>query len=412
MRKLDIAAAILLTLAAFLLTLWRFGANQCFMIVAIMVILYRPWRKELFSWAWIKNPVLFIPLILIGLAVLSLSYTQAPVLGKALQGVTIYTKLLFLLLFPLALRAARYRKWVENGLIYGVLINVVLSTLYYAHVPGVFSLLAPHMSMDITYAVNPLQMIYIVALAIWILALRCVHREYHWNDIVILIVLMVYLWLINMERSGYLLFIALFLLLLAERFGIKAFLGGCVILPILLLGLYEVSGNIQSRVDLGIHNVMAFHQTENVGAIGADNSLGLRLAFTVESLKVIENYPLLGTGAGSFKFVHAALYPEQEKSFPANDPHEAYIYVAFELGLLGLSLYLAWLFAIWHFTGKLPPKEQQMVRGLWLMFVVMGLTDSGLALNAVGMSFVLFLSLYLRGVNNVDCTDSRLQSHS
>lgn len=395
--KIDVAAALFLALAAFFLTLWRFGANQLIAILALMVLFYRPWRKEFFSWSWVKTPVILFGLIFVGWAIISASYSETPTLAKALQGVSQYSKLLFLLVWPIAVRGSKYQKWVENGLIYGVLVNVILSTLNYFQVPFVVNHLEHYFSMGITFTVNPLQVIYVVVMAIWLLMMRLTYREGNKFDVLVLVLLLIYLWFINLERSGFLIFIAVFLFYLATQFGKKAVIAGCVLIPVFFVVLYFVLPPFKDRVDIGIHNIEAYSHTQDVGTIGADNSLGLRLAFTQESIAVIKDHPLLGTGIGSFKYVHAALYPEQEKAFPANDPHEAYIAVAFELGLIGLILYIAWLIAVLKMTFSLTnKKDRTLLQGVWLIFVVMGFTDSGLILNAVGISFVMWISLYLR----------------
>ena len=64
--------------------------------------------------------------------------------------------------------------------------------------------------------------------------------------------------------------------------------------------------------------------------------------------------------------------------------------------MVGLAIYIAWLVSIFRWISRLPQKERYLLRGIWLIFVVMGFTDSGLPLNAIGLSFVLWLSLYLR----------------
>jgi O-antigen ligase len=71
-----------------------------------------------------------------------------------------------------------------------------------------------------------------------------------------------------------------------------------------------------------------------------------------------------------------------------NDPHNAYTYIAFELGLVGLALYLLWLYQLWRVI-ELEPKVKHLLHGVFWAFVVMGVVDSGLALNAVAVSFVV-----------------------
>lgn len=389
------SAAILLVLALFLLTLWRFGTNQCLAILALMVLFYRPWRQTLFSKQWLKTPVILVSLIFIALCLIGVTYSEAPTIAKALQGITAYSKLLFLLILPLALQNTKYHKWFENALIYGVLVNVIISTLYYYQIPWAVQLFGPHMSMQITYTVNPLQVVYIVVMALWLLMTRLANREFTVPNILSFVLLLGYLWLINMERSGYLLFLALVLLFLGQQFGKKATIIGCIILPLLCDGLYFAVPNIKARVDMGIHNITAFQQASSVMDIGVDNSWGLRVAFAKESWEVIKDHPVLGTGTGSFRYVYAEKYPTQAETVKINDPHNAYVYVAFEFGLIGLIVYLAWLYAIWMLTTRLALRDRHLLRGIWLIFVVMGFTDSGLPLNAIGISFVVWISIYL-----------------
>lgn len=253
------------------------------------------------------------------------------------------------------------------------------------------------MSMNATFTVNPLQVIYVVVMAVWLLGMRILNREFSSWDIVVLVLLTFYLWVVNIERSGFLLFSALVLFFLTQYCGKKGFLLGCLLLPLFLLGLYYMLPNVKARVDLGIQNVLAFQAAQSSQQIGTNNSLGVRLAFLSETIQVIKDRPLLGTGIGNFKYVYAHRFSEQAKTVIVNDPHNAYAYVAFELGLIGLAIYCVWLYQAWKLTGRLRLEDRILLRGIWLIFVLMGFTDSGFALNAVGMSFILWFSLYLRG---------------
>jgi O-antigen ligase len=390
----EILASVLLFFAMFFLTLWRFGANQCLALLVVLVLLYRPWRKQFFCLKHFSRPIILFALLFLLWAILSLSYTEAPCIKTATHGLSLYGKLLFLLVLPIAMAERHCQKWVEQGLIWGVFINMILSSFYYFQWGFIIKHLGPYYSVNGVFSINPLQMIFVLVLACWMLLQRFINKEAHWSDVAIFVLLSLYLWLINIERSGYLLYLVLLVVALYQVMNKKGFVLACIAIPVLLIGLYEFSPNVKNRIDVGIANVQAFQQVQDVKEVAVDNSLGLRLAFFTESMTVIKMHPLLGTGIGSFKSVYTKMGGPSAAGL--NDPHNAYTFAAFELGLIGLALYLCWLGAIFHVIKKLPLKQANVLRGLWWMFVVMGLTDTSLILNAVGLGFIVGVSLYAR----------------
>ena len=396
MKKFPITAeniaVILLFFAAFFLTLWRFGANQCFALASILVLLYRPWRQQLFTRQHFKKPIILVTLAFMALILISLSYSQVPHIANAVRGLAMYSKLLFLLVLPLAMSSSHCRYWLEQGLILGVVVNVVLTTLHHYGVTWGMGYFTPYFYYA-TFSVNPLQQIFVVVISCWILAQRLVSCEFHKSDIVLLVGLSAYLWLINIERSGYLIYVVLLLVLLYQRLNKKGMMIGLVAIPVLCFGLYTTMPNVKMRVDAGIADITAFNP-HNTGSATNDTSLGLRLTFAKEGLKVISAHPFLGMGIGSYKYVYANIGGPHANEY--TEPHNAYVLVAFELGLIGLGLYLLWLGVILAAIKKLPKVEGHLLQGFWWALVVMGFTDSSLILNAVGLSFVLFLSLYAR----------------
>ncbi len=370
---------VFLALTLLLMSLWRFGANQCLMIAVALVILVPSLRRQWCTKAYLTQPVLLAIYVFLAWALITVTYSQASSVSHALEGIKGYAKLLLFVLLPWALTSARSRYWIEQGLICGVLINVILSTLYFFHLFA--GHLVPFISMNATFEINPLQLIFVVTVALWILAVRFFERHFSWSDVLIFGVLTVYLWGINVERSGYLLFVVLALVLAWQYGSKKWFAIVACLLPILCVALYFGVPNIKARVNLGIQNIQAFTQVSNVTEIGVNNSLGLRLAFAEESIQEIKLHPLLGTGLGSFKAVYDRKYNLNTQEMKVQDPHNAYTLAAFELGLPGLCLYLLCLYLLF-------PKSRR-AQGIWWAFVVMGLLDSGFILNAVALSFVM-----------------------
>jgi O-antigen ligase len=384
LKNPEVWTAFFLTMTLFLMTLWRFGANQCLTVAIALVIFLPSLRRQLFVKAYLQQGAFIVIYVFLAWAFIRMWGSQADTLGHVFDAMKAYIKLLLFLLIPIMITQKKMRYWVEQGLIIGVLINVLLSTLYFFKI---FALqLAPYISMNATFEINPLQLIFVVAVALWILAVRFFERRFAWHDILIFAILAVYLWVINIERSGYLLFLTLALVLAWQYGSKKWFLAVIGILPLLCIALYFAIPNIKARTDLGLQNIEAFAQVKNVIEIGVNNSLGLRLAFGEESIQEIKLHPFLGTGLGSFKTVYDQRYNLNTQMMKVQDPHNAYTYVAFELGLPGLLLYLFCLY-------KLFPKCRRS-QGIWWAFVVMGFVDSGLVLNAVALSFIVLLGMH------------------
>ncbi len=410
LKRPETWATIFLALTLFLMTLWRFGANQCLILFVLVVLCAPTLRQRLFKRAYLLQPKYIAIYLFLAWALITVSYSQASPVWHALDGFKAYAKLLLFLLIPVAIRSSSVsitspgasiaspgvilanagvqsncplHYWLEQALILGVLINVILSTLYFFQIFAPH--LQPHISMNATFEINPLQLIFVVAIALWILATRFFERRFAWHDIVIFVILTIYLWGINIERSGYLLFLALALVLAWQYGHQKWFALVACALPIFCIALYFAVPQLKARVDLGVQNVEAFSQVSNVTEIGVNNSLGLRLAFAAESFQEIKLHPLLGTGLGSFKTVYDQKYNPDPRQVQINDPHNAYTYVAFELGLIGLALYLYCLYRLFPHTHH--------ANGIWWAFMVMGLVDSGLVLNAVALSFIVLAAL-------------------
>lgn len=71
-------------------------------------------------------------------------------------------------------------------------------------------------------------------------------------------------------------------------------------------------------------------------------SIGIRVVMWETSLRMISVNPVLGSGAGSFKYDYARLnqYEADWRSVGVDDPHQQYLHVAAEYGLVGLSIFL------------------------------------------------------------------------
>jgi len=80
-------------------------------------------------------------------------------------------------------------------------------------------------------------------------------------------------------------------------------------------------------------------------------SLGHRVFMWVNTISLIGDRPLLGTGSGGYKIAYGDLVEGLEgwRGRVVDDPHQQYLHIAAEYGLLGLVLFLCAI-ASWLFT--------------------------------------------------------------
>jgi O-antigen ligase len=126
-------------------------------------------------------------------------------------------------------------------------------------------------------------------------------------------------------------------------------------------------------------------------------SVGYRLEYYLNSVKLIGEHPLLGTGTGGFKGAYAALVKGTGMDASAN-PHNEYLMVAVQFGVVGLVLML-WLFLVqWRRAVLLPGGfERAAARGLVLLILSASMVTSTLIDHTEGLFYGWMSALLFAG---------------
>lgn len=143
--------------------------------------------------------------------------------------------------------------------------------------------------------------------------------------------------MLNTSKSGFIFFlivigIIVILNMVQENFKYKNQL--IFILPIILtLFLSENIWMIFSE-SLG--------EFQSIEGRGFSGSTSMRYVMWMNTVSLIEASPLLGTGSGSFKIAYAELVANEEGWLGTitDDPHNQYLLIAAEQGLIGLALFI------------------------------------------------------------------------
>jgi O-antigen ligase len=125
-------------------------------------------------------------------------------------------------------------------------------------------------------------------------------------------------------------------------------LSAAIVLTLMSLALYN-SDTAKSRVIQGLNE---FHTTIS-GEAESYTSMGIRWVFWENTLKMIAINPILGSGSGGFAEGYARIVADDKgwRAEVTDDPHQQYLLIAGEQGLVGLALFLAILATLLRSRG-------------------------------------------------------------
>jgi len=196
-------------------------------------------------------------------------------------------------------------------------------------------------------------------------------------------------------RTGYLVLACLILLLIYQLYHWRGLFIGVITLSLISTMIYISSDQVKMRIDKISDNVTAYEQGES------ETSIGFRIEFYQTSLQLIAKHPFFGTGTGSFHQTYTALATTQNKPTTEN-PHNEYLMIAVQWGLIGLSLFIGLLYVMWRRANNLSIENKWMLQGLLITMGVGCLVNSLLLDFTAGHAFVFLLSVFM-----ADCKFSK-----
>lgn len=193
-------------------------------------------------------------------------------------------------------------------------------------------------------------------------------------------------------RAGQVMYFVMLVILIFQFYNlqkIKAALLSLIIIPSVFLLAYNTSDQFHHRVDAAVKNIDSYYYGDH-----KNTSVGQRITFTANSIELILSHPFFGVGTGDFPSAYKALHLENtpDVSLTVN-PHNMYILVAVQLGLLGLA---SMLFIFYHQLRFALSKNKGIRRDLGialpLLFLVIMWSDSYLLGHYTTILFVFFSS--------------------
>lgn len=183
-------------------------------------------------------------------------------------------------------------------------------------------------------------------------------------------------------RTGYIVLLALFTYAVVAWYRWKGALAGAIILGVVLGAGWFFSDKFSERTERAVREYR-----EWVPGQGTQASIGIRLNFYFVTYEIIREHPLLGVGTGGFEDAYSRKIAGTDL-MPSSNPHNEYLMIGAQLGIVGVLAFVAMLFVMWRMSGRLKNGfERDLARGLVITFVLGNLVNSLLLDHTEGILF-------------------------
>ena len=145
------------------------------------------------------------------------------------------------------------------------------------------------------------------------------------------------------------------------------------LIAIIMASILATSDRFQDRFIQATEEIELY--TEEQAPVKQKTSMGLRLLFWERGLDIVQKAPFFGHGVGSWsdEFDRDQLEDGIKKGDAlyqvCGNPHNDYIMVAAQVGVMGLMIWLLFLGLIYRFGKLMPLKDSFLLHGFLLMYL-------------------------------------------
>lgn len=368
--------------------------NVLLALTAVLWLASGEWRKKLDTIA--ANPVALAALALFAILAAGLLYgVRNP--GDGLRFLGKYDELLFIPLFVTLFQEARMReialRWFCAAMILTFLVAelVALGALDGSALlnrppgyPGAFK-------ASITHGLLASFAAFLFALLAW--------RERDWPRralfAVLALVAVKNVFLVSISRTAYVvlaLLVLYFFFILYRKRGLA--IAG-LLLAVLFAALYGGSPGFRERVDTVVADSGNWQSRWS-----SRESVTVRQEWYRESLGIVLDHPVLGAGTGSFPRAYADAVAGRNLA-PTQNPHNEYLLIAVQTGLVGLALLLHLFWRHLALARRLAsPLETHLAHGLLITIAVGCLFNSLLLDHAEGLLYAWLTGVLFAGLQS------------
>ncbi len=374
----------------------------CLLLTLIAAGGYRAhWQR------WRRHPFALATLVLCAVIFLGVSYSHAPA-DEIRRSLTKYARLLYA---PIAIACLTDATWRRRALLAWMAAMLLTLALSYVHVLWAFPLaratrelqFGDHYIFKHHITQNVMMSVFVIAALAeaWRLRLTLAVKPdatsrrlcVAWLVVAVLAAINVLFFVLG--RAGYLtLLVNLAVLPVVAMVSAR---DRRLLLVTAALALVATVAAVSSEsVEQRFHN--AISEVESSQEHGITTSIGQRMEYASKSLELIAKRPLLGFGTGSYAMEYCRIAKSAEWCrLGAYNPHNQFLFIAVQFGLLGLAALLAWLVSAGRAIARLPLPEQMVGFALLATLIVHSLLDSPLYIVTEGTWYPLLLGILAAG---------------
>lgn len=197
--------------------------------------------------------------------------------------------------------------------------------------------------------------------------------------------------LFSSGRSGYVAG-GLVVFLMAVQIIPKRMRGLSLLVPVLvLICAFTLSPRVQERVTVVFHEVSLYLQSNHQLSEEQLGSQGARLNYWARSLDMVRDQPIFGVGLGAWRTNYLKYGGLQAE--PPSNPHQQYLLMATEGGLVALLLLLGWMLQLWRDAAI--TAQPMALRGVVWVAALIGLFNCPFYGIGMGEMLLLLFALLL-----------------
>ena len=351
-----------------------------------------------------RNPVALAALMLFAMLTIGAFYGVANA-KEAGRFLTRYADLLLIPVLVTLFRSADIRRAGIYALAGALLATVLLSYALSAGMPRPGWLIDDILFVPFKHKLTHAVLMAFAAFLFFQLGLAARTAVARWGWIAVSLLSAVNLAFVVPGGTGYVVF---GMLVLYSGYALRGYRGLLAATIVGVLGavlVYQVSDSARARVDRALLEYSAwmrddpsFAMTPRAG--GEVSSIGPRLTFYRETIRIIGGHPLAGVGTGGFPKAYAEKVRETG-STEVQNPHNEYLLVMAQNGVVGLLLLLYLFWRHWQSAPRLAaPLDTHLARGLLLTIAVGCLFNSFLLDHTEGLLYAWMTGLLFGGLQS------------
>ena len=388
-NSIDSINSYLLMLTAFFLPLTVFGGNLFAVLIFLLWLVKADFKTDFYR---LKDNKLVIAVLLYLLVhVVALLWTAD--IESGLWTLKKQLKFLFIPIFMLFVKREHVKYYILAFLASMSLSEIWSYGIFFQLLPlyGGATLIDPIPLMShITY--NPFLAIAIYLLSYYVLFDHSINRSKKVIYSFFIITMSINMFITG-GRAGQVMYFAMLVVLIFQYFPKNAFKASSVSLFVLVITsstFYLNSKIFSDRVDSAVTELSDYKNHTH-------SSTGMRISSAINSWSIIKEHPVIGVGTGDYKneFIKASIKNnlKLEDKLVIHNPHNMYVLILVQFGLLGLAAILYLFYA--QIKIAINSNEEFVKKigiALPLLYLLIMLSDSYLMVHMTGLLFIFISS--------------------